>query len=46
MQGTHSNSSSVFLSVINVEVAKTATSFLPFWDICLHSDLSTYRCNI
>ncbi len=44
MQGTRFNSSSVFL-VIDVEVAKTTTIFLPFWNTCLHSDPSTCRCS-
>ncbi len=46
MQSTCSNSSSVFLSVIDVEVAKTATSSLAFRDTCLHSSLLVCRYNI
>ena len=42
MQSTHSHFSAVFL-VINMEVAKIATSFLTFQSTCLHSDSFVYR---
>ena len=43
IQGIHSNSSSFFLPVINVEAAKTATRFFAFWGTCLHSDVFACR---
>ena len=43
MQVIRSNSS--FFSIIDIEIAKTATSFLAFWDTYLHNDLFAYRCN-
>ena len=39
IQGTYSNFFSLFLPVIDVEVAETATCFLAFWDTYLRSDL-------
>ena len=45
MQGTRSNFSSVFL-VIDMQVAKTATSFLTFQGICLHGNFFAYKYNI
>ncbi len=44
MQDTRSNSSSSF-SVLNVEVAKTATSFFTFQGTYSYSDPSTYKYN-
>ena len=46
MQDTRSNFFSVFLSIIDVEVAKTATSFLTSLGTCLHSDPFICRYNI
>ncbi len=46
MQDTRSNSSSVFLSVINVEVAKIATSFMTFLSTYLHSNLFACKYSI
>ena len=43
MQDICFNSSFVFLLVIDVEVAKTATSFLTSLDTCLHSNPFAYR---
>ncbi len=45
MQGTCSNSSSVFLSVVDVEVVETATSFLACLDTWWHSDFSDDKCS-
>ncbi len=38
MQGTRSSFSSVCLSVIDMEVAEIATSFLTFLGTCSHND--------
>ena len=46
MQDTCSNSSFVFLLIIDVEVAKTTTSFLTFWGTYWYNDLFVCRCNI
>ena len=41
-----SSLASLLDSVIDMEVAKTDTSFLVFQDICWHSGLSNCNCNI
>lgn len=41
----NSRSNSFFLSVINIEIAKYAPSFLAFWGTCWHNRLFICRCS-
>lgn len=46
IQDTHSDFSSIFLSIINRELAKSATNFLTFQDTGWYSDPFVYKCSI